>query len=111
MTRATNILLVGPPGVGKTTVVMRLAAQLKGRAVGGFYTQEIRQAGGRLETVTDQDGLPKPLSTSYPARAPVDDPQERILLGLRGRAKIRAAPRTLGDRLYRYVIETFRFHL
>ena len=48
MTHATNILLVGPPGVGKTTVVMRLAAQLQGRAVGGFYTQEIRQAGGRL---------------------------------------------------------------
>ncbi|HUW85015.1 MAG TPA: nucleoside-triphosphatase [Phycisphaerae bacterium] len=47
MTRATNILLVGPPGVGKTTVVMRLATHLKGRAVAGFYTQEIREAGQR----------------------------------------------------------------
>jgi len=47
MTRATNILLVGPPGVGKTTVVMRLAAHLKDRAVAGFYTQEIREAGRR----------------------------------------------------------------
>jgi nucleoside-triphosphatase len=48
MTRATNILLVGPPGVGKTTVVMCLATHLQDRAVAGFYTQEIRQAGQRL---------------------------------------------------------------
>jgi len=48
MARATNILLVGPPGVGKTTVIMRLATHLEGRAVAGFYTQEIRQAGRRL---------------------------------------------------------------
>lgn len=42
-----NILLTGPPGVGKTTVIMRLAESLAGRAVAGFYTEEIRRAGHR----------------------------------------------------------------
>ncbi len=69
------------------------------------------QAGGRLETATGKDGLPRPISTTYPARASLDESLDRVVLGLRGRAKIRAAPRTLGDRLYRYVVETFRFHL
>ena len=70
------------------------------------------QAGGRLETETDRDtGMPRPLSTSYPARASLDNSAGKMLLGLRGRAKIRANPRTLGDRLYRYLVETFRFHM
>jgi nucleoside-triphosphatase len=36
---AQNLLLTGPPGCGKTTVVCRLA---------GFYTQEIRESGRRV---------------------------------------------------------------
>ncbi len=37
-----NCLLTGVPGVGKTTVIIRLAEKLKGRAA-GFYTAEIRK--------------------------------------------------------------------
>jgi nucleoside-triphosphatase len=37
-----NILLTGRPGIGKTTVIMRLAERLAERAVAGFYTEEIR---------------------------------------------------------------------
>jgi len=37
-----NCLLTGVPGVGKTTVIIRLAEKLKDR-VAGFYTAEIRQ--------------------------------------------------------------------
>jgi nucleoside-triphosphatase len=42
-----NILLTGRPGVGKTTVITRLAELLKDRAIAGFYTQEIRTSGQR----------------------------------------------------------------
>jgi nucleoside-triphosphatase len=44
---ASNILLTGRPGVGKTTVVMRLAERLKDCRVAGFYTDEIREQGRR----------------------------------------------------------------
>jgi len=48
------LLLTGPPGVGKTTVVRRVAAGLAGRRVQGFTTEEIRvgsqRLGFRLET-------------------------------------------------------------
>lgn len=42
-----NLLLTGRPGVGKTTVIVRLAEQLADRQVAGFYTEEIREAGRR----------------------------------------------------------------
>lgn len=42
-----NILLTGRPGVGKTTVILRLLETLH-RPASGFYTQEIRKRGTRL---------------------------------------------------------------
>jgi len=45
---AGNLLLTGPPGCGKTTVVLRLVERLSGRRLAGFYTQEIRREGRRL---------------------------------------------------------------
>jgi nucleoside-triphosphatase len=46
-TAATNILLTGRPGVGKTTVITRLAELLTNKAIAGFYTEEIRAGGQR----------------------------------------------------------------
>jgi nucleoside-triphosphatase len=43
---AQALLLTGPPGVGKTTVVRKVVARLGARA-GGFYTEEIRERGRR----------------------------------------------------------------
>ncbi|HXG41513.1 MAG TPA: nucleoside-triphosphatase [Dehalococcoidia bacterium] len=41
------VLLTGPPGSGKTTLVLR-ALQALSRPAGGFYTEEIRRGGRRL---------------------------------------------------------------
>jgi nucleoside-triphosphatase len=38
----TTLLLTGRPGVGKTTVIRKLAGLLPGWRLGGFYTEEIR---------------------------------------------------------------------
>lgn len=42
------VLLTGRPGVGKTTVVRRVARRLAHQRMAGFYTEEIRQAGRRI---------------------------------------------------------------
>jgi nucleoside-triphosphatase len=41
-----TLLLTGRPGIGKTTVIKAVAASL-GEQAGGFYTEEIRDQGGR----------------------------------------------------------------
>jgi nucleoside-triphosphatase len=43
-----NLLLSGPPGCGKTTVVCRVIEHMRQRRLAGFYTQEIRQQGRRV---------------------------------------------------------------
>ncbi len=41
-------MVTGVPGIGKTTLVRRVAARLEGLRVAGFTTEEIREKGGRL---------------------------------------------------------------
>ncbi len=41
------LLITGVPGVGKTTVILRVAESLEGQRLGGFYTEEIRTRGER----------------------------------------------------------------
>lgn len=43
---AKSLLLTGNPGIGKTTIIKQVAAELDARA-GGFYTEEIFGPGGR----------------------------------------------------------------
>lgn len=51
MTRSAEkhhiLLITGTPGIGKTTLLRKLAAALPGYRVGGFYTEEIRETGVR----------------------------------------------------------------
>jgi len=42
-----NLLLTGPPGSGKSTLIERIIARLS-RPLAGFYTREIRQGGRRV---------------------------------------------------------------
>ena len=67
------------------------------------------QAGGGLETKTDPNGMPVPISTSYPAKVDIDDPNNELVIGMRGLANVRARPRSLWSRLFRFVSRTFRF--
>jgi nucleoside-triphosphatase len=38
-----NILLTGPPGIGKTTIIMKLIESLRSYNPVGFFTEEIRE--------------------------------------------------------------------
>ena len=42
------LLLTGPPGIGKTTVIRRAAEELSDLKIRGFTTEEIREAGQRV---------------------------------------------------------------
>ncbi len=48
MNEVQALLLTGVPGIGKTTIVKRVAAALSGRRIRGFVTGEIRRAGRRV---------------------------------------------------------------
>jgi putative peptide zinc metalloprotease protein len=67
---------------------------------------------GELASKTDPDtGLETPQSASYQALVPIGDDEGVMLAGLRGRAKIHAAPLSLGSRLWRFIMNTFHFRL
>jgi nucleoside-triphosphatase len=55
-----TLLLIGRPGIGKTTVIQAVVERLAGQA-GGFYTEEIRGPGGRkgfrLVTLDGQEAV------------------------------------------------------
>ena len=62
MTNKPHILLLtGVPGIGKTTLVRKVAAEMQQHCIGGFYTEEIRQSGQRqgfrLVTFNDEKGI------------------------------------------------------
>ena len=42
---------------------------------------------------------------------PIDDPQQLLMMGLKGRAKIYAGRLTLAQQVWRYVARTFNFDL
>ncbi len=79
------------------------------------------QAGGPIPTEPDASGVPKPLSPYFEAIAPLTGYQqltgearaahELLRVGLVGEAKIHTRPRTLYQRIARYLSRTFAFDL
>jgi nucleoside-triphosphatase len=67
-----NLLLTGIPGIGKTTLMMRLFESLRELNPVGFYTEEIREAGERkgfeLVSLDGRKGLLAHVSIRSPYR-------------------------------------------
>lgn len=85
--------------------------QISNREMTSSPKQLSNKSGGELATKTDEAGVERPMSTSYLARVLLDNDDELLRLGLTGRAKIHAGSRTLGQRFWRYVAQTFNFQL
>jgi len=69
-------------------------------------------SGGAVPAQADpNDGVVRPLSTSYQANVPLDNSLGLFRNGLVGQARIKTEPRTLASRLGRYLRRTFRFDL
>jgi len=66
-------------------------------------------AGNALAAQIDEQGVARPLETSYHARVSLDGPPPHLLTGSLGRAKILADPQPLLRRFSRYLKRTFRF--
>lgn len=70
------------------------------------------RTGGRVETVTDPGtGLTRPLSSSYPVRAPLGAVAGTVQVGMQGQARIYTGWQPISKRVYRYVAKTFHFDL
>jgi putative peptide zinc metalloprotease protein len=70
------------------------------------------QAGGALATQTDPEtGAQKLVHASYQARAPLDDPRQVLVSGMRGTAKIYPGWKPLGWRFWRWITRTFNFEM
>jgi nucleoside-triphosphatase len=66
-----HLMLTGPPGCGKTTVILRLAELLRGLRLAGFYTRELWQHGQHVgfETVGLSSGLRATMAhVNFPSR-------------------------------------------
>jgi putative peptide zinc metalloprotease protein len=92
----------------------------RGLKIEGISEKELDEApkrlaakyGGELPTKTDQQtGRELPQSTCYQANIPIDDDEGLMLLGLRGTARIYTRPLSGGERLLRFLSQTFYFKL
>jgi hypothetical protein len=69
------------------------------------------QGGGKVAARTDSSGAPRPLSATYQVTVKLPEDAMKFKIGQRGRAKVAADPRTLGQRLWRAITSTFHFEL
>ena len=67
--------------------------------------------GGDVIVSQNSRGEEAPQSASFQVSVPFDDQQRIVLDGCTGHAKIRSGTRTVGNRIWRLVQQTFRFDL
>ena len=67
--------------------------------------------GGEVAVKQNSRGEDVPQSATFQVSAPFDSQQRLVLDGCLGRAKIRSGTRTVGNRIWRLVQQTFRFDL
>ena len=67
--------------------------------------------GGDIVTSMNEKGEDAPTSTKYLVNVPLSNPEELILPGSSGRAKIRTGSQTVGQRIWRLASRTFQFEL
>ena len=103
-----TLMLDSLPGRSYDTEIEQIAlAALKETPI-GLSTL----AGGDVDSVADPEtGMPRPLSTSYPAIASLPDVGAELQLGMRGKAKLYTGWQPLGRRLYRFLTRTFHFEM
>ena len=103
-----TLMLDSLPGKSIDTEIEQIAlAELKETPL-GLSTL----AGGDVDSVADpQTGVPRPLSTSYPAIATLPDVGSELQLGMRGKAKLYTGWQPLSRRVYRFLTRTFHFEM
>ncbi|MDP6467264.1 MAG: HlyD family efflux transporter periplasmic adaptor subunit [Pirellulaceae bacterium] len=69
------------------------------------------KSGGDLVTRTDQSGHQRPDSTTYQGSASIDDEDGLLLVGATGTAKIHTGYRTVAQRAWRYLCQTFNLEV
>jgi putative peptide zinc metalloprotease protein len=82
------------------------------RAMDTVSQRMTTKSGGEVPTKTDpHTGIEHPMSASYQARVPIDDPEGLVRLGIRGQARVYTDWLPLGTRLWRLVAHTFNFKM
>ena len=107
--------------VGKGQRVRLKLDELPGEILDGTITEIAKTdlkvaprelaSGKQLPIRIDDQGIPRPVETSYQARVVLDEHDGPLLPGTGGRAKILVARQSLGRRLYRALGRTFNFRL
>ena len=69
------------------------------------------KGGGSIVTKTDAQGHERPASATYQASCPLEDPEQLLVMGGTGHAKIKAGYQTLASRVWRIACRTFNFEL
>jgi putative peptide zinc metalloprotease protein len=67
--------------------------------------------GGPIVTTTARDGAEIPSSTKYLVKVDLENPQQLVVPGSTGTAKIKAGSQTVGQRIWRLASRTFQFEL
>ncbi len=106
--QAVDIKLEGFPSTTLHTRIKEIAE----KELEGTPPRLLTKNGGELPSKADpQTGVEKPSSTSYQARAPIDDPEGDVRLGTRGQARVYTDWLSIGARLWRLVNHTFNFKM